>query len=161
MTLIAWNDQAATHQRPQPQDAVTTMAIKGHQSHPLPFPVHMVERPRHCTQAHDADCPIPNARAPSPTDNLNGTQPQQQLEGTTSTLHQAQRPWHCAQACSANSQCPTVRAATTNVHHSAQPPPQSRGANATPLNHPPPGCNAQASHTSTRCQSHETMNRRQ
>ena len=61
--------------------------IEGHQSHPLPSSVHQVKRPRHCTQAHNADRPIPNARAPPPTDDLNGARLQQQSEGNTSTHH--------------------------------------------------------------------------
>ena len=109
VTLIAWNDRAATHQWPQPHDTAAAKTIGRHQWHP----------------------PIPPSTGP---------------KGPRAVLI---------------AQCPTVRAATTNAHHSAQPPPQSGGANATPLNHPPPGCNAQASCTSARRRSRETTNRRQ
>ena len=76
------------------------------------------------------------------------------------TAHRAQRPGAVHKSTVSTAQHPTARAATTNAHHGAQPPPQSGGANATPLNHHPQGCNAQVSSTSAQRQSRETANRR-
>ena len=111
VTLIVWNNQAVTHQQPQPHDATAAKTIGRHQWHP---PIPLSTGPKGPGAAHKRAVPI------------------------------AQRPTACV--------------TTTNTHHSAQPPPQFRGANATPLNHPPPGCNAQASHTSAQHRSCETTN---
>ena len=123
MTLITWNDQAVPHPWPQSQDAATTTAIEGHQSHPLPFPVHRVKRPRRCAQARDTNCPIPNTRMPPPTDNLDGTRLRQQSEGTTSTPHIHHPPGPKALAL-----CTSARCRSPNAQLRAPQPPTSTTA---------------------------------
>ena len=133
----------------------TTSMARDHDSNrrtppaPPTTTVRRAQRPRCCAQERSTNHPMPNHA------HCHHQQPQRRATTTMPTSGRAptappqpsytgpKGPGTAHKSAAPVTESPTVRAATTNTHDGATAT-TIRGSQCQPLNHPPPGCNAQA-----------------